>query len=115
MSIGRCYSFMTLTVLSVLFPQGKPQALYQRSLAIMKKGLGHFLATMTVAVVLRVFAVWDEYVVSLLLLLSWVTLGIVLSYPVFWSSPLPCRTGNYWGSFADREVSRLQHKLHKKN
>jgi DASS family divalent anion:Na+ symporter len=37
----------------------------------------HFLATMTVAVVLWVFAVWDEYVVSLLLLLSWVTLGIM--------------------------------------
>jgi DASS family divalent anion:Na+ symporter len=39
----------------------------------------HFLATMTVAVVLWVFAVWDEYVVSLLLLLSWVTLGIMPS------------------------------------
>jgi divalent anion:Na+ symporter, DASS family len=39
----------------------------------------HFLATLTVAVVLWVFAVWDEYVVSLLLLLSWVTLGIVPS------------------------------------
>jgi DASS family divalent anion:Na+ symporter len=37
----------------------------------------HFLATMTVAVFLWVFAVWDEYVVSLLLLLSWVTLGIM--------------------------------------
>jgi divalent anion:Na+ symporter, DASS family len=39
----------------------------------------HFLATMTVAVVLWVFAVWDEYIVSLLLLLSWVTLGIMPS------------------------------------
>jgi DASS family divalent anion:Na+ symporter len=39
----------------------------------------HFLATMAVAVVLWVFAVWDEYVVSLLLLLSWVTLGIMPS------------------------------------
>lgn len=37
----------------------------------------HFLATMTVAVFLWVFAVWDEYIVSLLLLLSWVTLGIM--------------------------------------
>jgi di/tricarboxylate transporter len=37
----------------------------------------HFLATMTVAVFLWAFAVWDEYVVSLLLLLSWVTLGII--------------------------------------
>ena len=39
----------------------------------------HFLATLTVAVVLWVLAVWDEYVVSLLLLLSWVSLGIVPS------------------------------------
>jgi anion transporter len=46
--------------------------------AMDERGL-HFLATVTVAVVLWVFAVWDEYVVSLLLLLSWVTLGIVPS------------------------------------
>ena len=39
----------------------------------------HFLATAAVAVVLWVFAVWDEYIVSLLLLFSWVTLGIVPS------------------------------------
>jgi anion transporter len=48
------------------------------SASIDERGL-HFLATVTVAVGLWIFAVWDEYIVSLLLLFSCVTLGIVPS------------------------------------
>ena len=40
------------------------------------KGM-HFLATMTVAVTLWVLEVFDEYIVALMLLLSWVVFGIV--------------------------------------